>query len=77
MRRRIDGSPDTTFSSDGAVGLATTHGFRYGIFHAVAQLADGRVIAAGTADDRILVVRFRADGALDRSFGKGSRRRDH
>ncbi len=36
---------------------------------AMARLSDGRVVVAGWADDRMLVARYTAVGALDPSFG--------
>lgn len=74
-----DGDPDTTFSGDGkaiyawptsyeghSVGDATTR--------SVAALADGSVVVAGTFSpasvvDLCGIVRFKANGSLDTSFG--------
>ena len=43
------------------------------IFFDVEILKDGRILAAGVAKDRLLIVRLRADGAFDRSYGRGGK----
>ena len=69
LRRKADGRPDATFGRNGTVTLGRAHGIRYGAFHAVTVLADGRVVAAGTANGRLLIARFSSRGRLDPTFG--------
>jgi hypothetical protein len=71
LRTTSDGQADPIFGKAGSATLPRTRRFRYGAFHAAARLPDGRVVAAGTADGRLLVARFTAGGRLDRSFARG------
>jgi uncharacterized delta-60 repeat protein len=76
LRLLPDGRPDPSFSRDGAAIL--DHGYGNDTAAAVALqgrrlvvAGDGRDTAAGS---RFGVARFRRDGRLDRSFGRGGRR---
>lgn len=83
MRLRPNGSADPSF---GKGGLVAPHpdGRRADVLHAVAVQPGGRVIAVGARNERDrkaiqvrrptgLVVAYRADGRVDRSFGDGGR----
>lgn len=68
------GSPDPTFGNDGeVVTLMGTGGRAY----AAALQPDGRIIAAGDADNptqgHFALARYLADGSLDPSFGSGGK----
>ena len=69
LRRLSDGRPDRSFGRAGTAKLGHANDVRYGTFRAVSVLADGRLVAAGAADGRLLVARFTAAGRLDRTFG--------
>jgi uncharacterized delta-60 repeat protein len=66
---RADGSPDPAFDGDGLqvidVGESYSRGF------AIGRDGAGRLVVAGDADLRQLVIRISAGGALDASFGDG------
>ncbi|MEW2115913.1 calcium-binding protein [Streptomyces sp. NPDC005474] len=65
MRFNTDGSVDTSFDGDGIVRTD------FGGYEAVESLAvqpDGRIVAAGTSDDRAALARYNANGSLDTSF---------
>lgn len=67
-RFNADGSPDTTFSSDGSV---TTDLGGWDEASSVALQSDGRIVVAGytaNPDYRFAVVRYNADGSLDTTF---------
>lgn len=65
-RYRADGSPDASFSFDGV--LKTEVG-EAGSAEAVAVQGDGGILVAGGATRRFVVVRYLADGSVDRRFG--------
>ncbi|MGY1497941.1 calcium-binding protein [Streptomyces sp. QTS52] len=65
MRFNTDGSVDTTFDGDGIVRTD------FGGYEAVESLAvqpDGRIVAAGSSDDRAALARYNTNGSLDTSF---------
>lgn len=69
-----DGTLDATFGTDGVV--LTPVGTRRSIVRSVLLQPDGKVVVAGTLDDRypgadIVLARHEADGALDATFGVG------
>lgn len=70
-RYNSDGSLDTSFSGDGRLTIDVSGGNNW--LNAVAQQADGKLLAVGQAYDgnttRISLVRFNSDGTLDNSFG--------
>jgi uncharacterized delta-60 repeat protein len=63
------GSLDPSFGGDGIVTTDVTEGWDTAA--AVAVQPDGRIVAAGGANDDTALVRYRRDGRLDRSFGSG------
>lgn len=73
-RYNTDGTPDTTFNTTGIVTTAIGTGNDEA--HAVAiQPADGRIVAAGVANNGtknvFALVRYNSNGSLDTSFGTG------
>lgn len=69
-----DGAPDATFGTDGVV--VTDVGSRRSIVKEVMLQPDGRIVVAGTLDDRypgsdVVLARYEANGALDTTFGAG------
>jgi uncharacterized delta-60 repeat protein len=71
-RYNTDGSPDTTFDSDGKVTTDFSSGSDYG--RGAAIQADGKIVAVGTtfpfAPDppQFALARYNADGSLDSTF---------
>ncbi len=71
MRQNADGTPDTSFGTNGSVttsiGPATDQG------RALVLQEDGRIVLAGYANsgvnDDFALVRYNADGSLDGTFG--------
>jgi uncharacterized delta-60 repeat protein len=61
------GALDPTF---GASGLVVRHEGDNGIA-AIAVQPDGKIVTAGWSSDRVRISRYRPDGSLDPSFGKG------
>ena len=71
LRYTVNGALDPTFSGDGIV--TTAIGSSGGLGHVVIQ-PDGKIVVAGTADDSdddFLLLRYKADGTLDTTFGTG------
>jgi uncharacterized delta-60 repeat protein len=69
LRLLPDGSLDPSFGG-GAGWLA----HEFGSYEWLDQLgftSDGRIVAGGTVDQKLLLVRFGSDGSLDTSFGTG------
>jgi competence ComEA-like helix-hairpin-helix protein len=68
-RYKGDGSPDTTFGTDGRV--LTDVGENYGTGISVTLQPDGKIIAAGFGGTVInfVLVRYNSDGSLDATFG--------
>jgi len=71
-----NGTPDTSFGSDGIVTTAVAIFREDDAAKAVAIQPDGKIIAAGYAesswgDKRFALVRYHPDGTLDNSFGSG------
>jgi uncharacterized delta-60 repeat protein len=60
-----DGTLDPSFSGNGKV---TTNFPDRGAAYSVAVRPHGRIVAAGYGDDRFVLVRYRPNGSLDRSF---------
>lgn len=66
-RYDTDGTPDTTFSGNGKVITGFTPGSDFA--RSVVVQADGRIVAAGTADlSKFAVARYDLDGSLDLTF---------
>src|SRR4051812_49895802 len=61
------GQPDRSFGARGTATLKATTGDAAG--GAVKALPDGRVLAGGVADGRLVVLRLRRTGRLDSRFG--------
>lgn len=61
------GYPDNSFGFGGMVRL--TYPGEKLEFNAVDFLSDGRIVAAGSNADRIIVARFMNDGGIDSTFG--------
>jgi uncharacterized delta-60 repeat protein len=71
-RYNADGSLDATFDGDGKV----TTDFAAGddVANAVALLADGKILVAGSSDGTsFAVTRYNIDGTLDATFGGGGK----
>jgi uncharacterized delta-60 repeat protein len=64
-----DGTPDTSFSTDGKLTTDFTSAFDGGF--AVAIPASGNIVAAGQAGGAIGLASYNTDGTLDTSFGGG------
>ena len=77
VRYNAAGSLDTTFGGDGKVTTFTqdTNADGFGdtnaIAYAVAIQSDGKIVAAGVSDNDFALIRYRADGTLDPTFGVG------
>lgn len=70
-RHNADGSPDTTFGSDGVVTTAIGSGAKAS---SIALQSDGKIVVAGEGSgDRVefAIARYMPDGSLDPSFGAG------
>ena len=68
-RYNPDGTLDTTFGSNGRVTTDLTAG--KDLAYALALQPDGRIVAAGSANDDFGLARYRVDGSLDPEFGTG------
>lgn len=75
VRLRPNGLLDPTFGGDGIV--LTSFGRRFQSANAVALMADGRIVIAGSTSNgstgRSALARYRTDGSLDRAFGDDGR----
>ncbi|NOY39354.1 MAG: hypothetical protein GXO95_03780 [Nitrospirae bacterium] len=73
-RFNTDGSPDTTFGTNGVVTYDSGYGNDYG--ESVTVDLNGKILVAGTSyngdDSDMTVLRINADGLPDTSFGIGS-----
>ena len=65
-RYNSDGTPDTTFDTDGMVTTDVGSGSDYGT--AVGIQSNGKIVAAGYSNNDFAVVRYNTDGSLDSSF---------
>jgi uncharacterized delta-60 repeat protein len=76
-RYNANGTRDTTFDVDGRVTTDLTNG-PDGAYGVAIQPADGKIVAAGTADfQKFALARYNTDGSLDASFsGNGTARPD-
>jgi uncharacterized delta-60 repeat protein len=70
------GALDRSFGGDGTVVTDVLHG-AFDTAYAVAQQPNGKIIVAGFAEtqsgERFLVLRYRTDGKLDKTFGTDGR----
>ena len=72
LRYKPDGTLDDTFGTGGMVAMDIGPGWnRVGTSDravGVAVQADGRIVVAGSSNDRVAVARLTSTGALDQSF---------
>jgi uncharacterized delta-60 repeat protein len=70
VRLKVDGSLDSSFSSDGNVrtNFPGVNGDGYDDLTSLAVQPDGKIIAAGSSDYRFAIARYLPDGTLDSSF---------
>ncbi len=66
-RYNVNGTLDTSFSSDGKVTTDIGSG-EEDIAYAVAVQSDGKIVAAGYSGSAFALVRYTADGSLDTGF---------
>ena len=71
FRLAADGSLDPTFATEGIFELSIEEHGELHLATSVALDPDGRIVAAGSRDDTVIVVRLLPDGSLDDSFGTG------
>ncbi|MBI1817634.1 MAG: hypothetical protein HYR72_21870 [Deltaproteobacteria bacterium] len=69
VRYEADGRLDSSFGVDGRV--TTSLGTRSASAYSLVRQPDGKLVAAGTNGLNAVLVRYRADGTLDASFGSG------
>jgi uncharacterized delta-60 repeat protein len=67
VRYRTDGSLDPTFG----VGGKAVNDLAGGHILAIALQPDGKIVAAGSDGSQFALARFRSDGSLDPTFGRG------
>jgi uncharacterized delta-60 repeat protein len=70
-RYNPDGSPDTTFDTDGK--LTTDFNNTQDEIAAMLVQPDGKIVVGGTTDSKPALVRYNSNGQLDASFGSGGR----
>ena len=66
-RMNADGSPDSSFGSNGVFRMETSAGS--GVAAAVVSAPDGSFTVIGTVASEVVLIRFLANGAVDTSFG--------
>ena len=69
VRLLPDGSPDTSFGPTGANGIVITAIANSDIIESIAIQSDGKIVAAGSANNFITLARYNTDGSLDTGFG--------
>ncbi|GAB4371974.1 MAG: hypothetical protein Kow00121_13920 [Elainellaceae cyanobacterium] len=69
-RYHSDGSPDLTFGTNGKV--VTPLGSSFDSKLSLAIQPDGKLVIAGSINGDFALLRYRRDGSLDLSFGKGT-----
>jgi uncharacterized delta-60 repeat protein len=67
VRLTPGGAPDASFGGDGVATAPGRAPASVGITR-IAELPDGKYVAAGTLNDLLLVARYNRDGSLDTSF---------
>ena len=70
-RLNTDGTPDTTFGVNGIFVFPQSAPGETDAFYAMALQDDGKIVAVGTRNNDLLVVRLNTDGTLDPTFGSG------
>jgi uncharacterized delta-60 repeat protein len=68
MRYAADGRLDPTFGNAGIVNVHASAGAGFSISSLMWD-TEGRLLAAGTRADQMVLVRYRADGVFDAAFG--------
>ena len=74
LRYNVDGTLDKTFSGDGVAEFDSGH---WDYIHGIAIQADGKIVVVGESyypnydSSNLMVVRFKPNGAIDGTFGKG------
>jgi uncharacterized delta-60 repeat protein len=64
------GSPDSSFSKDGKVKSFIDDGTGHGSYGDAAALQqDGKLVVAGTGENHYVLMRYKTNGVLDKSFG--------
>lgn len=75
MRQNLDGTPDTSFGSNGSATTTIGTGSEQG--RALLLQSDGRIVLAGYyhngTSDEYALVRYNADGTLDGTFGSSGK----
>ena len=66
IRLNADGSLDTTFDGDGRAIIDVVGVYDFAT--SVTLQADGKILVAGSSDNRFSLIRLNADGSLDTSF---------
>jgi uncharacterized delta-60 repeat protein len=70
VRYNADGSPDTTFDTDGVVTTAVGTSNTADIAYAIVQQADGKIVAGGRTGTDMAFGRYNDDGSLDTTFSE-------
>jgi uncharacterized delta-60 repeat protein len=71
VRYDARGRLDPSFGA-GTGTVTTAFGSEFANANALVQQADGKLVAAGTSDGALALVRYEPDGSVDPSFGTGS-----
>ncbi len=69
LRLQDNGALDTTFGNKGMFELSDAKHGNSHIGSSVVLDPDGRIVVAGSRDDRLIVVRLLPDGSIDTAFG--------
>ncbi len=74
-RLGVDGKPDATFGKSGVASIPIPPGSNWWFIQSIVEQADGKIIAAGYADETYdswgAIGRVNVDGKLDTSFNAG------
>jgi uncharacterized delta-60 repeat protein len=68
VRLHADGSPDTSFGSNGVVTTASGSGAGA---TSVSLQSEGKIVVTSHDNDSLVIIRYNSDGSLDSSFGSG------
>jgi uncharacterized delta-60 repeat protein len=72
-RYNADGSLDASFDTDGKVTTFIVGANSKDVANALAIQTDGKIVAAGSADNSFALVRYNINGSLDQAFGTGGK----